>query len=126
MSGATLATVREIALGLPGTSEKPSYGTPGFRVRDRLFARLLEDEVSLAVFTTFDERAALAAAAPGTYGWTPHYERYPMVLVQLPAVAVDELRELLVEAWRIRASARERAALDAASERSAPGAEQRD
>jgi len=34
--------VRRIALSLPATSERPSYGTPGFRVRDRAFARIRE------------------------------------------------------------------------------------
>jgi hypothetical protein len=32
--------VRTIALGLPETSERSSYGTPGFRVKDKLFARI--------------------------------------------------------------------------------------
>ncbi len=30
--------VRRIAQSLPETTEKPSYGTPGFRVKDKLFA----------------------------------------------------------------------------------------
>jgi len=32
--------VRQIALSLPETAEKPTYGTPGFRVKDRLFLRI--------------------------------------------------------------------------------------
>jgi len=35
--------VRRVALSLPATSEKPSYGRPGFRVKDRLFARIREE-----------------------------------------------------------------------------------
>jgi len=31
--------VRRLALALPETVERPSYGTPGFRVKDKLFAR---------------------------------------------------------------------------------------
>lgn len=34
------ATVRRIALALPDTVERPSYGTPGFFVKKMLFARL--------------------------------------------------------------------------------------
>jgi hypothetical protein len=34
---AALEDVRELVAGLPGTVEKPSYGTPGFRVKDKLF-----------------------------------------------------------------------------------------
>ena len=33
---ATEDDVRRLALALPAATEKPSYGTPGFRVRDRL------------------------------------------------------------------------------------------
>ena len=40
---ATVDDVRRIALALPATAEKPSYGTPGFRVRDKLFARVHDD-----------------------------------------------------------------------------------
>ncbi|MDQ1511048.1 MAG: hypothetical protein QOG50_2892, partial [Actinomycetota bacterium] len=40
-----------IALSLPETTEKPSYGTPGFRVKDRLFLRIRSDaEGGLVVF----------------------------------------------------------------------------
>src|SRR3954447_5753708 len=40
--------VRRLALALPGTIERPSYGTPGFRVSDRLFARM-HDQPGLLV-----------------------------------------------------------------------------
>jgi hypothetical protein len=32
--------VRRAALSLPATTERPSYGTPGFRVKDKLSARI--------------------------------------------------------------------------------------
>ena len=35
---ATLATVRRLALALPGVAEGLSYGTPGFRVRNKFMA----------------------------------------------------------------------------------------
>jgi len=38
----TESDVRRVALSLPATTEKPSYGTPGFRVKDKLFARIRE------------------------------------------------------------------------------------
>jgi hypothetical protein len=40
---ATEDDVRRLALALPETHERPSYGTPGFRVKDRLFARIHQD-----------------------------------------------------------------------------------
>ena len=37
--------VRAIALSLPETQERRVHGTPGFRVKDRLFARIREPGV---------------------------------------------------------------------------------
>ncbi len=95
--------VRELALALPETRERPSYGTPGFRVRDRLFARLHHDGESLVLRMDRDERALLARAEPRKFFWTPHYERHDWVQVRLAAVDRAELAGLLREAWTMRA-----------------------
>lgn len=102
---ATPDDVRELALALPETAEKPSYGTPGFRVGDRLFARLHQDGESLVLRMDQDEREALAQAEPEKFFWTPHYDRHPWIQVRLAAVDREELSELLRDAWRLRAPA---------------------
>jgi hypothetical protein len=106
--------VRRAALGLPETTEKPSYGTPGFRVKDKLFARIREEGDVLAVWCEdVGEKEALIASEPEKFFTTPHYDGTPMVLVRFGAVEVEELTELLTESWRIRAPKRVRAAFDA-------------
>ncbi len=102
---ATHDDVRELALALPETAEKPSYGTPGFRVKDRLFARLHQDGESLVLRVDMDEREALAQAEPDKFFWTPHYDRHPWIQVRLAAVDREELSELLRDSWRLRAPA---------------------
>ncbi|MCY3882125.1 MAG: hypothetical protein F4Z77_06015 [Dehalococcoidia bacterium] len=102
---ATSDDVRELALALPETAEKPSYGTPGFRVGDRLFARLHQDGESLVLRMDRDEREALAEAEPEKFFWTPHYDRHQWIQVRLVAVDREELLELLQDAWRLRAPA---------------------
>ena len=113
---ASVDDVRRIALSLPETTEKPSYGTPGFRVKDKLFARMREegDEGDVLVVWVEDlgEKEALIAAAPKKFFTTPHYDGYPTVLVRCKAVGLKELRELLTEAWRVRAPTRLRKAFD--------------
>ena len=105
--------VRRIALALPATKEKPSYGTPGFRVKDRLFARIREEGDVLVLWCgDLGEKEALIASDPATFFTTPHYDGHPTVLVRFGAVDVDELRELLVESWCHRAPKRLRAAFD--------------
>ncbi len=107
--------VRRVALSLPATTEKPSYGTPGFRVKDRLFARIRDEGDLLVVWVAdLEEKGAMLAAEPGKFTTTPHYDGHPMVLVRMGAVEVDELRELLTDAWRVRAPKRLVAELDGA------------
>ena len=95
--------VRELALALPATSEKPSYGTPGFRVRDRLFARIREEGVLVLWRESEEEKEAMTGAEPEKFFTTPHYDGYPNILLRLDALDREELAELLEESWRLRA-----------------------
>ena len=105
---ATEDDVRRIALSLPETIEKPWFNTPGFRVKDKGFLRIRsEAEGGLVVFVAdLEEKEALLASDPEKFFTTPHYDNYPTVLVNLPAIDVDELRELIVDAWRLKAPKR--------------------
>jgi hypothetical protein len=117
---ATEDDVRRIALALPETIEKPWYHTPGFRVKDKGFLRIRsEAEGALVVFVAdLDEKEALLASDPAKFFTTPHYDGHPTVLVHLDAIDVDELTELIVDAWRVKAPKR----VLAAHEHELPGA----
>ena len=105
--------VRAAALALPSVVERPSYGTPGFRVKDKLFARLHEEPGVLVLWCADQhEKAALLDDRPATFFSTPHYDGNALVLVRLAEVSAAELRELLAEAWRVRAPKRLVAELD--------------
>jgi len=111
---ATEDDVRRLALSLPETIEKPWFDTPGFRVKDKGFIRIRsEAEGGLVVFVSdLGEKEALLASEPDKFFTTPHYDGYPTVLVNLPALDVDELRELITESWLIRAPKRVRQAYE--------------
>jgi hypothetical protein len=102
---ATEADMRRIALSLPETTEQPSHGTPGFRVKDKLFLRPRSDaEGGLVVFVAdLGEKEALLQSDPKKFFTTPHYDGHASVLVNLKAVRVKELRELITDSWRCRA-----------------------
>src|SRR4051794_15385842 len=108
----TESDVRAIALALPETEERPSYGTPGFRVKDRLFARIRAAGVLLVWCADEAEKDFLLRADPEKFFTTPHYDGHPSVLVRLGAVDRDELAELLTDSWRVRAPKRLAASLD--------------
>ena len=80
--------------------EGTSYGTPAFKVRGKLLARLREDGESLVVRIGFLERELHMKADPETFYITDHYLNYPAMLVRLPRVRAVQLRELLEQAWR--------------------------
>ncbi len=102
----TYETVREIALALPGVVEGPCYGTPGLRVRGKLFARLWEDGETLVLKVGFDAREMLIAAHPETFFLTDHYVGYPYVLVRLLKIGRAQIEPLIEEAWRLSAPKR--------------------
>lgn len=89
---------RRICIGLPGVTERPSWGRPAWFAKT-LMARIWEDGV-VTVKTT--EREALAGTDGETFFWTPHHERSPnLVLVRLVRVDEAELTELLEESYRL-------------------------
>jgi hypothetical protein len=49
------------------------------------------------------EKDRLLALAPTKFFTEPHYNWFPAVLVNLPAVTVRELEALIKEAWRCQA-----------------------
>jgi len=98
------------AASLPEVEESTSYETAALKVRGKLFARLREDGETLVV-RVGDEREALVLAAPDTFFVTPHYEKYPWVLVRLAAIRDAELRDVLTAGWLLQAPKRAAAAL---------------
>jgi hypothetical protein len=129
---ATWDDVRRIALALPETSESPSHGElPAWRVKDKSFVwerPLRKGDIAAlgdaapdgpilgARVPDLGAKEALLADDPDVYFTTPHFDGYPAVLVRLDRIAVEELTELVVEAWYARAPKRLAATYRAASE----------
>jgi len=51
-------------------------------------------------------KAAMLADDPETYFTTAHFDNYAIVLARLERIDVEELREVVVEAWLARAPKR--------------------
>ena len=93
-----LDAIRKIALSLPGVEEYTCYGTPAFRVKKKLLARIKEDGETLAIHS--EEREIWMKYDPGVFFITDHYRNYPMLLIKLPAVKQDDLKGALFEGWK--------------------------
>jgi len=96
----TFDTVRQTAKTLPDAEESTSYGTPAFKVKGKLFARMHQDGESLVIPIDFDAREEMMSAAPEKFYITDHYLNYPWMLVRMSKVRPDELRDLLIGSWR--------------------------
>jgi len=97
---ATVDDVRAIAMSLPRTSEHLIRDHVKFRVGQIVYASVSPDEEQLGFGFPKEERAALVASRPDTFMMPlPSDERYQWVRARLAALDVDELRELLIDAW---------------------------
>lgn len=96
-----LTFVRSVVLSLPGVTEQLCFETPAFYVNKHIFARLKEDEENIAIHTI--EREQWMLKDPQTFFITDHYLNYKYMLVNLDRVEPNDLKELLITAWKNRA-----------------------
>jgi hypothetical protein len=105
--------IRRLALALPEVTERSSYGTPGFYVAGKLFARIHDQPGVLVCWReSLEDRDVLLASDPATFFTTDHYRGHASVLVRFDRVDGGELAELLTDAWRARAPKRLRGVSD--------------
>ena len=95
-----VAALRRLALALPEVEEGTAYGTPAWRVRKKMFARLRDDGHTVVVRVDRGERELLIGAEPDVFYITDHYAAYHYMLVRLAAIPEDELAEVLEDSWR--------------------------
>ena len=117
LAGLTEEDVRRIALALPGAIE----GTDDFafsvenRGKHKAFLwswkervapkqpRVPRDDVIAVRVVNNEDKQALLASGNEAFFTEPHYNGFPAILVRLAAVDVDDLRELITNAWRCQA-----------------------
>ena len=118
---ATWDDVSRIALSLPETSEGLRHRTPTWFVRDKAFvwdrplrkadvealgSAAPEGPILCARVEHLGAKEALIESEPDVFFATPHFDGYPAVLIRLEQIPLDELEEVVVEAWLARAPKR--------------------
>jgi hypothetical protein len=118
---ATWDDVRRLALALPDATEVISRGNTQWRVNDKLF--VWERPLRRSDLEALGDAApdgpilgarvehlvakdALLADDPNVFFTTPHFDGFPAVLVRLEEISLDDLEEVIVEAWLCRAPKR--------------------
>jgi hypothetical protein len=118
---ATWDDVARIALDLPETDEGTTHGNRSWRVKEKGFVweRPLRRSDLEALGDAAPDgpilgarvenemaKEALLANDPDVFFTTPHFDGYPAILVQLENISVEELTEVIVEAWLAKAPKR--------------------
>src|SRR5436190_11223078 len=100
--GVTLEDVRRVALPLSRTDEALVRDYIKFRVRGIVYASVSPDETLLGFGFPRDERDDLVAAEPDKFLLPVASDlRYQWVRARMAALDLDELRELVEDAWRM-------------------------
>ncbi len=116
--------VRRLALALPLVVEIDSDGFD-FRVADKGFVwsyperragkpRLIRTDIAVLFVGDEAEKQALLLGEPDLFFTTPSYDGLPLVMLRLAEVDVERLRELVTDAWLMRAPDALRGDLDRA------------
>ena len=102
--------VQALGLALPDVEIDTYFAEPALMVRGQMFACMAShrsaEPDTLVVRLEFAQRDELLEAKPETYYLTDHYVGYPCVLVRLGRIRQDELRGLLLMAWRFMSAAK--------------------
>ena len=98
----TVDDVRRIASTLPRSQEAVVRDSIRFRAGRLVYAAFSRDETVMGVGFPKEERAAMVAAQPEKFLLPRKSEmRYNWILLCLDAIELDELRELLIDGWRM-------------------------
>jgi hypothetical protein len=100
--GVTVDDARAIAATLPRSYEAIVRDQLKFRVGRIVYAAFYDDDTIMGFAFPREERELLVASEPETFLMPhPSETRYRWVHVRLDAIDLDELRELVVDAWRM-------------------------
>ncbi|GLW97816.1 MmcQ/YjbR family DNA-binding protein [Microtetraspora sp. NBRC 16547] len=98
----TVNDVRRVALALPRTSEHLIRDRIKFRVGRIVYLAFSPDETTMGFAFPKEERAALIAAEPEKFHMPrPSDERYNWVRLTMAAIDEVEMREIVIDAWRM-------------------------
>src|ERR671930_1583888 len=98
----TIEAVRELALSLPRSYEALVRDRVKFRVGQYVYLSFSRDETLMGFAFPKEEREALVASEPDKFLMPLKSDlRYNWVRARLAALDPDEIRELVIDAWRM-------------------------
>jgi len=95
--------IRRLICELPEATEQAHHDHPDFRVRNKIFATFFKGKANLRLSSA--EAHALVNTEPEVYALVSDRDPIAWVGVNLGAANAADVRELLEDAWRLRAPA---------------------
>jgi hypothetical protein len=101
-SAVTIDDVRALALTLPRAYEALVRDRVKFRVGQIVWLAFSRDETIMGFAFPKEERAALVESEPDKFLMPPTSDmRFNWVCVRMDAIDLDEMREIVLDAWRM-------------------------
>lgn len=98
----TIEDVQALARGLPRTEEALVRDRVKFRVGRIVYLAFSRDETLMGFAFPKEEREALVGSEPDKFSMPGTSDlRYNWVVVRLAAIDHEEMRELVLDAWRM-------------------------
>jgi hypothetical protein len=98
----TVDDVREVVRDLPRSYEVLVHDRVKFRVGSLVYVAFSRDESTVGFAFPREERADLVAARPDVFELPPESDlRFHWVVARCDRLDVDEMRELVLDAWRM-------------------------
>ena len=111
----TVEEVRAFASLLPRTTEHLIYDRVKFRVGQIVYVAFSRDETEMGFAFPKEEREMLVESEPDKFLMPTGGDlRWNWVVARVDALDADEMRELVLDAWRMVVPKRVAAAVDAA------------
>jgi hypothetical protein len=96
----TVDEIRELAIGLPRTTEAVVRGRLKFRIGRIVYLAFSRDEERMGFAFPKDWREVLVGSDPEKFQMPePSDLRYNWAVVRLAAIDAGEMREIVVDAW---------------------------
>ena len=114
---ATFDDALALTADLPMVAQQQWYGTPGIGVKGKGFCRMwsereyrrdgidIDDTEVLVVMCEVESKPMILESSRGVCFETPHYHGHGGFLIRLADVGSDQLRDLLEDAYRVKAPA---------------------
>jgi hypothetical protein len=104
----TFDEIRQIALSFPNVEEHIVFGSPTFKIGKRYLAGNAKIDPDTLCIKVPDkrEREFFLSTKPEIYYMAEHYANFECLLIRMPLVDSDELRDLFEQAWRTYAPKR--------------------